>query len=126
MINSFETKDFSNIMMVGNKVLVKPETEKERTKSGLYLPAGLQEKEKILSGYVIKTGPGYPVPPVPDEGEAWKPENSGPRYVPLQIKAGDWAVFLQNSVWEILMNGEKYFIVPDSSVLMLIRDDDLF
>jgi co-chaperonin GroES (HSP10) len=126
MINSFETKDFSNIMMVGNKVLVKPETEKERTKSGLYLPAGLQEKEKILSGYVIKTGPGYPVPPVPDEGEAWKPENSRPRYVPLQIKAGDWAVFLQNSVWEILMNGEKYFIVPDSSVLMLIRDDDLF
>ncbi|MDR1130550.1 MAG: co-chaperone GroES family protein [Prevotellaceae bacterium] len=127
MINTFETKDFSNIVMVGDKILIKPETEKDRTKSGLYLPAGLSEKEKVLSGYVIKTGPGYPVPSMQDEDEAWKSkDNSGVKYLPLQIKAGDLAVFLQNSVWEIFMNGEKYFIVPNSSVLMLLRNEDLF
>jgi co-chaperonin GroES (HSP10) len=126
MINSFETRDFSNIVMIGDKVLVKPETEKDRTKSGLYLPAGVHEKEKVLSGYVIKIGPGYPIPSLQDEDEVWKTKDNEVKYMPLQIKIGDLAVFLQNSVWEILMNGEKYFIVPNSSVLMLIRNDDLF
>jgi co-chaperonin GroES (HSP10) len=126
MINSFETRDFSNIVMIGDKVLVKPETEKDRTKSGLYLPAGLHEKEKVLSGYVIKVGPGYPIPSLQDEDEVWKTKDNEVKYMPLQIKNGDLAVFLQNSVWEISMNGEKYFIVPNSSVLMLIRNDDLF
>jgi co-chaperonin GroES (HSP10) len=46
MINAFETRDFSNIEMVGNKVLIKPETEKSRTKSSLYLSAGLHKKKK--------------------------------------------------------------------------------
>ncbi|MDR1886871.1 MAG: co-chaperone GroES family protein [Prevotellaceae bacterium] len=126
MINSFETRDFSSIVMVGDKILIKPATEKDRTKSGLYLPTGLQEKEKILSGYVIKTGPGYPVPSITDEDESWKSSNDGVKYLPLQVRVGDLAVFLQDSVWEISMNGGKYFIVPNSSVLMLIRNDDLF
>jgi co-chaperonin GroES (HSP10) len=126
MINSFETRDFSNIVMIGDKVLVKPETEKDRTKSGLYLPAGLHEKEKVLSGYVVKIGPGYPVPSLHDEDEVWKTKDKEVKYMPLQMRIGDLAVFLQSSVWEISMNGEKYFIVPNSSVLMLIRNDDLF
>jgi co-chaperonin GroES (HSP10) len=124
MTNTFETRDFSSIIMIGDKVLIKPETEKDRTKSGLYLPAGLHEKEKILSGYVIKTGPGYPVSSMIDEDEVWKSNDDRVKYLPLQIKVGDLAIFLQNSVWEILMNGEKYFIVPNSAVLMLIRNEE--
>ncbi|MDR0726285.1 MAG: co-chaperone GroES family protein [Prevotellaceae bacterium] len=126
MINAFETRDFSSIEMIGDKVLIRPETEKDRTKSGLYLPAGIHEKEKILSGYVIKAGPGYPVPSMTVDDEPWKPQDTGVKYIPLQIKTGDLAIFLQNSVWEISMNGEKYFIVPNSAVLMLIKNDDLF
>jgi co-chaperonin GroES (HSP10) len=127
MINAFETRDFASIEMIGDKVLIKPETEKDRTKSGLYLPAGVNEKEKILSGYVIKTGPGYPVPSMTDEYyEPWKSQDSAVKYIPLQIKTGDLAIFLQNNIWEISVNGEKYFIVPNSSVLMLIRNDNLF
>jgi co-chaperonin GroES (HSP10) len=61
MINVFETKDFLSIEMIGNRVLTVPATEKDRTKSGLYLPEGVHEKEKILSGYAVKTGTGYPV-----------------------------------------------------------------
>jgi co-chaperonin GroES (HSP10) len=126
MINTFETKDFSGIVMVADKVLIKPETEKDRMESGLYLPAGLREKEKILSGYVIKVGPGYPVPLMIDEDEAWKSNDNKVKYLPLQTKVGDFAIFLQDSVWEISMNGEKYFIVPVASVLMLIRSNDTF
>lgn len=125
MINAFETKDFSGIVMIGDKVLIKPETEKDRMKSGLYLPAGLHEKEKILSGYVIKAGPGYPLPSMTDEDETWKSKDNTVKYLPLQTRAGDFVIFLHDVSWEISMNGRKYFIAPSSSVLMLIRNDDL-
>lgn len=126
MINSFETIDFSNIVMVGDKILVKPETERDRTKSGLYLPAGLQEKEKVASGYVVKVGPGYAIPSVNDDNESWKQKNEDVKYIPLQAKQGDLAVFVQTGVQEIALNGEKYFIVSNTSLLMLVRNDDLF
>ncbi|MDR2467221.1 MAG: transcription-repair coupling factor [Prevotellaceae bacterium] len=59
MINSFETSDFSGIAMAGDKMPVEPETEKDRAKSGLYLPAGLREKEKAADGCAAKAGTGY-------------------------------------------------------------------
>lgn len=124
MINSIETDSLTNIIMVEDKILVKPETEKVKTKSGLYLPAGIQEKEKALNGYVIKCGPGYPVPSVADETETWKRDKQV-KYMPLQAKAGDLAVFRQTGIQEIFMNGTKYFIVPNSSLLMLIRDEEI-
>ena len=46
------------LIVVGDRVLIKPKTLKDKTKSGLYLPPGYKEKEEIRSGYVIKTGPG--------------------------------------------------------------------
>ena len=48
------------INVVGDRVLVKPRKKSERTDSGLYLPPGVREKEKIQYGYVVKIGPGYP------------------------------------------------------------------
>jgi len=48
------------------------------------------------------------------------------KYVPLQVKEGDLAVFLQAGAYEVLYQGDKYFIVSQSSILMIERDDDLF
>ncbi|MCU0399117.1 MAG: co-chaperone GroES family protein, partial [Cyclobacteriaceae bacterium] len=48
------------LIVVGDRVLIKPTQQTDKTESGLYLPPGVQEKEKIQSGYVIKVGPGYP------------------------------------------------------------------
>ena len=59
------------INVVGDRVLVKPRKESERTDSGLYLPPGVREKEKIQYGYVVKIGPGYPIPNMEVE-EEWK------------------------------------------------------
>ena len=59
-------------VVVGDRVLIKPKSLDERTKSGIYLPPGVQEKEKIQTGYIIKTGPGYPVGPPPESDEPWK------------------------------------------------------
>ncbi|MEQ1584409.1 MAG: co-chaperone GroES family protein, partial [Cyclobacteriaceae bacterium] len=48
------------LIVVGDRVLIRPAKESEKTESGLYLPPGVQEKEKIQKGFVIKVGPGYP------------------------------------------------------------------
>ncbi|MCK4745951.1 MAG: co-chaperone GroES, partial [Bacteroidales bacterium] len=48
------------------------------------------------------------------------------KYIPLQPKEGDLAVYLQKSGYEIEFNKEKYVIIPHSAILMLIRDKDLF
>ncbi len=50
------------IIIVGPRVLISPDTGEEKTKSGLYLPPTVREKEEVTGGLIIKTGPGYPVP----------------------------------------------------------------
>jgi chaperonin GroES len=114
------------IIIVGDRVLIKPKKMNERTGSGLYLPPGVQEKEKVQHGYIIKTGPGYPIPLPSEEEEPWKDPEEKIKYIPLQAKEGDLAVFLQRGAYEIQYEGEKYFIVPQSSLLMLEREEGLF
>ena len=92
--------------------------------AGLYLPPGVQEKEKVQQGYVIKTGPGYAIP-MPAEDESWKQEEDKIKYVPLQAKEGDLAIFLISGATEMIYQDEKYFIVPQSAILMLEREEDL-
>lgn len=114
-----------NLIVVGDRVLIKPAKQSEKTASGLYLPPGVQEKEKIHSGYVIKVGPGYPLPLPADEDAMWKGRDEQVKYLPLQAQEGDLAIFLQKGAIEVIYEGEKYFIVPQASILMLEREEDL-
>jgi len=112
------------LIVIGDRVLIRPSKPDEQTASGLYLPPGVQEKEKVQQGYVIKTGPGYAIP-LPVESEPWKNEEEQVKYVPLQAKEGDLAIFLLSGATEVIYEGEKYFIVPQSAILMLERDEEL-
>ena len=112
--------------MIGDRILVKPKSAQDRTPTGLFLPPGVQEKESLQLGYVIKVGPGYPIPSNYDDDQAWKTQNEQVKYVPVQPKEADMAVFLPKSSFEIEIAKEKYFIVPNSSILMLLRDEGLF
>lgn len=124
---SIDQKDIDRFMMIGDKVLIRPKNPQSQTKSGLYLPPSVQEGEKIQSGYIIKTGPGYPLPSQVEEDEVWKKKKDEPvHYLPLQAHEGDLAIYLQNAAYEIVFNEEKYLIVPHSAILMLIRDEGLF
>ncbi|MBB6609825.1 co-chaperone GroES [Pontibacter sp. Tf4] len=121
-----EKNKLEKIIIVGDRVLIKPKSAREQTKSGLYLPPGVQEKEKVQEGYIMKAGPGYPVPT--DYGldeEIWGEDAENVRYIPLQAKEGDLAIYLQRDAVEINYLNEKYFIVPQSAVLMLVREEDL-
>ena len=113
------------LIVVGDRVLIKPSKQTDKTASGLYLPPGVQEKEKIQSGYVIKVGPGYPLPLPASEDEMWKGKDEQVKYLPLQAQEGDLAIFLQKGAIEVIYEEEKYFIVPQSSILMLEREEDL-
>ena len=123
---SIDNKDLDKVVVVGDRVLIKPQTAQEKTKSGLYLPPNVHEKEKVYSGYVVKVGPGYPIPAITEEDEPWKEKNDDVKYVPLQAQVGDYAVYIQNNGFDIEFNKEKYIIVPHSAILMLIRDEGLF
>ena len=112
------------LVVIGDRVLIKLTRPDERTASGLYLPPGVQEKEKVQQGYIIKTGPGYAIP-MPVEDEAWKGEEEKVKYLPLQAKEGDLAIFLVSAATEVMYENEKYFIVPQGAILMLERDEDL-
>lgn len=113
------------LIIVGDRLLIRPKKAPSKTESGLYLPPGVQEKEKVQTGYVIKIGPGYPIPMPTDDDEHWKGNDDKVKYVPLQAEEGDLAIFLQKGAVEIVYQGEKLFIVPQASVLMLEREEDL-
>jgi co-chaperonin GroES (HSP10) len=113
------------LIVVGDRVLIRPAKQTDKTATGLYLPPGVQEKEKIQYGYIIKVGPGYPLPIPSDEDDAWKGREDSVKYLPLQAQEGDLAIFLQKGAIEVIYESEKYFIVPQASILMLEREEEL-
>lgn len=126
-MSSEQDGNHQHLVVVGDRVLIKPKKISNKTKAGLYLPPGYQEKEEIQTGYVVKCGPGYPIPAPSDEDhEPWKPADGGVKYIPLQAKKGDLAIFMQKGAIEIMLNDEKYFIVPQHSILLLERDEELY
>ena len=112
------------LIVVGDRVLIKPKDPTDRTSSGLYLPPTVQEKEQVQSGYVVKVGPGYPIP-VQTEDEPWKETEEKVKYMPLQAQEGDVALYLQRNAIDLQYEDEQYVIVPQGSILMLERLEDL-
>jgi len=125
-MNIIENADFNKFIMVGDRVLIKPKSPMEKTKGGLLLPPGVQENERLQCGYVIKVGPGYPIPAIAEIDEPWKNKTDEVKYVPIQPRTGDLAVYMQSNAYEIVFGGEKYVIVSQSAILLLIRDESLF
>jgi len=122
-----DSAKLKKLIVVGDRVLIKPKKISNKTKAGLFLPPGYQEKEEILTGFVVKTGPGYPIPVQSEEtDESWKKKEDKIKYIPLQSKEGDLAIFLQKGAIEIIFNDEKYFIVSQNSILLLERDEELY
>jgi len=118
-----EFKTRKKIILVGDKVLLAPDKESERTAHGLYLPPGVKEKDKVQSGYVIRVGPGYAVPnPQFMDQESWSTTPKDPiKYLPLQAEEGDYAIFVRDAAIDVEYEGEKYLIVSHGSILMLLR-----
>ena len=114
------------ILLVGDRVLIQPENSDERTKVGLYVPQTVIEKEPVQAGRVIAKGPGIAYPSASGEGsESWRESHeSHLKYIPVQAEIGDYALFLKKEAIEIQYHKEKYLVVPQSGILLIVRDDD--
>ena len=111
-----------NLIVIGDRVLIEPSVATKKTKGVLLLPVGYQEKEEVQTGYIVKCGPGYPLPSSND-GEDWNPADREPRYLPLQVRPGDMAIFMQKNAVEIKYESTKYFIVTQGASLMVEREE---
>jgi len=114
------------LIVIGDRVLIEMDKPEDRTEVGLYLPQTVVEKEKVAGGRIVSTGPGVAVPdPSQDEDEFWKETSSTKRarFIPLQAKKGDYALFLKKSSVEIKFEGKEYLIVPQAAILVLIREE---
>ena len=115
------------LIVVGDRVLIEPPEGEDRSKVGLYLPQTAVDSQAVQSGRVAATGPGNPVSaPTEIDDEPWKTGASSaePRYVPVQARIGDHAIFFRKAAVEITFDGDRYLVVPQAAILTLIREED--
>jgi chaperonin GroES len=112
------------LIVVGDRVLVEPEEGEERTRVGLYLPAAAVESQPVQGGTVRATGPGTPISAPAELGdEPWKIVSGEARFLPVQARAGDYAIFFRRAAVEISFEGKQYLVVPQAAILVLIREE---
>ncbi len=112
------------LIVVGDRVLVSPEGGEERTRVGLYLPPTAIDKKEVQGGTVVATGRGTPVSaPTELDDEPWKISSGEARYLPVEARAGDYALFFRRAAVEITFEGGKYLVVPQAAILALVRED---
>lgn len=113
------------LIVVGDRILVRPEEGQERTNAGLYVPQSAVSSRSVRGGKVVAVGPGLPIAdPADISDEPWRQKTEkAARYVPLQAREGDYALFIRNAAVEIAFEKENYLIVPNSAVLVLVRED---
>jgi len=112
------------LIVVGDRVLVKPGEGDDRTKVGLYLPATAVDNQAVQTGKVVAVGPGTPIgAPAALNDEPWKIDRGEPKYLPVQAEVGDFAIFFRKAAVEISFEGDKYLVVPQAALLALVRQE---
>jgi co-chaperonin GroES (HSP10) len=114
----------TRLIVVGDRVLVKVEDGEERTKVGLYLPPTAIDSQAVQGGQIVATGPGLPMPDLADQSD--EPWRRGParetRFIPMQAREGDYALFFRKAAVEISFEHERYLVVPQTAILALVRE----
>ena len=92
-----------NVKPLGQRILVKPLSTEEKTKSGIYLPESAKEKPE--EGEVLAVGEGKYI-----EG----------KLVPLSVKKGDKILFSKYSPDEIKVEGKDLLMIKEEDILAII------
>ena len=85
-----------NIKPIGERVLIKPMKEEEKTAGGIYIPETAKEKKK--QGVVVEVGT------TSDDNE-------------MPVQKGDLILYTGYSTEELEMNGEEYIIINISDII---------
>ena len=115
------------LVVVGDRVLVRMEEGEDRTKVGLYLPPTAVDSQAVQGGEIVATGPGMPLPdPGDNADEPWRTGGRSGRegkFVPMQARVGDYALFFRKAAVELTFEGDRYLVVPQAALLALVRDE---
>ena len=112
------------VLVVGDRLLIQPDKGDKTSPAGLYLPPSVIEKQEVKGGIVVEVGPGIPLGSPNDSiDEPWKENKIDVKYIPTQAEIGDYALYLGKASIEIEIEKKEYLIVPQSAILILIRDD---
>ena len=96
-----------NIKPLGDRVLIEPlDQEKEKTKSGIYLPE-TASKERPEKGKVVAVGPGKML----DTG----------KLSPMNVKEGDTVLFTKYGPNEIKVEEKEYLIAREEDILAILE-----
>ena len=115
----------ADLVVVGDRVLIEPQTGEDKTETGLVLPASVSQQGEVLSGRVVETGPGYLTQnPEYSESETWKESGTPVRYLPLQAEPGDFAFFMGNEAIDLRYEETSYMIIQHNAILALVRGND--
>lgn len=97
-----------NLKPLGDRLVVEPLEQEERTASGIVLPE--TAKEKPQKGTVLAVGPG---------GR----DDKGQR-VALDAQVGDTVLFAKYGGTEIKLDGKKLLILKESDVLAILVEEE--
>ncbi len=90
---------------LGDRLLVKPIEQEEKTASGIILPE--TAKEKPQEGEVLAVGPGVR-------------KEDGAR-VEMDVKVNDIVLYAKYAGTEVKMEGIKYLILRESDILAIVQ-----
>ncbi len=90
---------------IGDRVVVKPLTRDEVTKSGLVLPDTAQEKPQ--EGEILAVGPGR----VMDNG----------RKIPMELAKGDKVVYARYAGTEFKIDDDELLILTERDILAVLK-----
>ncbi|NOZ30255.1 MAG: co-chaperone GroES [Chloroflexi bacterium] len=90
---------------LGDRLVVEPIEQEERTASGIILPE--TAKEKPQQGKVLAVGPG-------------RRDNDGNR-IPMDVKEGDQVLYAKYAGTEVKIGDQKVLILRESDVLAIVE-----
>jgi chaperonin GroES len=90
---------------LGDRVVVRPLTQEQTTKSGIVLPD--TAKEKPQQGEVLAAGSGR----VKDDGER----------APMDVKVGDKVLFAKYAGTEFKLESEELLILSEKDILAIVE-----
>jgi len=93
------------IKPLSNYIFVETFNEDKTTKSGIFIPASVEEKPII--GKVVAVGPGKTT----DDG----------KLIPLNVKVGDQVLFTKYTPNEIKIDEKEYLAVREDDILAIIQ-----
>ncbi|MCC6904353.1 MAG: co-chaperone GroES [Anaerolineae bacterium] len=95
----------TNLRPLGDRVVVEPIEQEERTETGLYIPE--TAKEKPQQGKILATGQG-------------RRDEDGKR-IPMDVEVGQTILYAKYAGTEVKTDGKKLLILKEADILAIVE-----